>query len=426
MRPASRFASDDLPAPEEPSRTKVFAGSRSARTSSIPSPVTLLTARTRTPTAIVLRLDELPGIVEDVELREHDHRIRTAVPCRGEVALEPTRVEVGVEPRDEEDDVDVRDQDVLLGPEPRRLARDLRAAWEQRLDRELLAGRVADDDPVADRGHAAPDLVVAQPAARVREPVAELGAHVVAAAMLRDDAGGAEPTLLVGCEGRLELVRPAQLDERRRGQGSIGHVRRLLRSVGNQTAARRPPQASERFLRQAVAAPERCRAQGFHSVLSSRSTTLNGSSVGCSRDGVNDDSPMPTDKPELTEVVNAQMPLGDALGIRTFGAPDEVDATIAHAPELCTAGGVLHGGVVMTLADTAGAVCAFLNLPPGTRTVTIESKTNFLGAIREGEALARARPLHVGRTTIVVETDVLDADGRRVARTTQTQAVLPE
>jgi len=134
---------------------------------------------------------------------------------------------------------------------------------------------------------------------------------------------------------------------------------------------------------------------------------------------------MPTDKPELTEAVNAQMPLGDALGIRTFGAPDEVDATIAHAPELCTAGGVLHGGVLMTLADTAGAVCAFLNLPPGTRTVTIESKTNFLGAIREGEALARARPLHVGRTTIVVETDVLDADGRRVARTTQTQAVLP-
>jgi uncharacterized protein (TIGR00369 family) len=80
----------------------------------------------------------------------------------------------------------------------------------------------------------------------------------------------------------------------------------------------------------------------------------------------------------------------------------------------------------MTLADTAGAVCAFLNLPPGARTVTIESKTNFLGAIREGTALARSRPLHVGKTTIVVETDVLDSDGRRVARTTQTQAILAE
>jgi uncharacterized protein (TIGR00369 family) len=130
------------------------------------------------------------------------------------------------------------------------------------------------------------------------------------------------------------------------------------------------------------------------------------------------------EKPEITEFVNAQMPLGATLAIRTFGDADEVDATIAWAPELCTAGGVLHGGVLMSLADTAGAVCAFLNLPAGARTVTIESKTNFLGAVRGGDVLARARPLHVGTTTIVVETDVLDESGRRVARTTQTQAVL--
>ena len=116
--------------------------------------------------------------------------------------------------------------------------------------------------------------------------------------------------------------------------------------------------------------------------------------------------------------------MGATLGIRTFGDAEEVDATLEWSPELCTAAGVLHGGVLMTLADTAGAVCAFFNLPPGARTVTIESKTNFLGAIREGDVLARARPLHVGKTTIVVETDVLDASGRRVARTTQTQAVL--
>jgi 1,4-dihydroxy-2-naphthoyl-CoA hydrolase len=130
------------------------------------------------------------------------------------------------------------------------------------------------------------------------------------------------------------------------------------------------------------------------------------------------------EKPEITEVVNAQMPLGATLGIRTFGGPEEVDATIAWAPELCTGGGLLHGGVLMTLADAAGAVCAFLNLPEGARTVTIESKTNFLGAVREGEVRACARPLHVGKTTIVVETDVFDVSGRRVARTTQTQAVL--
>ena len=135
---------------------------------------------------------------------------------------------------------------------------------------------------------------------------------------------------------------------------------------------------------------------------------------------------MSSDKPEITEVVNAQMPLGATLGIRTFGDADEVDATLEFSPDLCTAGGALHGGVLMTLADTAGAVCAFLNLPAEARTVTIESKTNFLGAVRDGKVTARARPLHVGKTTIVVETDVLDASGRRVARTTQTQAVLTD
>jgi uncharacterized protein (TIGR00369 family) len=134
---------------------------------------------------------------------------------------------------------------------------------------------------------------------------------------------------------------------------------------------------------------------------------------------------MESDKPELTEMVNAQMPLGATLGIRTFGGPEEVDATLEWAPELCTAAGVLHGGALMALADTAGALCAFLNLPPGaTTTTTIESKTNFLGAVREGTVTARSRPLHVGSRTIVIETDLLDASGRRVGRTTQTQAVL--
>ena len=128
--------------------------------------------------------------------------------------------------------------------------------------------------------------------------------------------------------------------------------------------------------------------------------------------------------PDLTETVNEQMPLGATLGIRTSGGPDEVEATLDWAPGLCTAGGVLHGGVLMALADSAGAVCAFLNLPPGGRTVTIESKTNFFGAVKEGAVRARSRPLHRGRTTIVVETDLFDSADRHVARTTQTQAVL--
>jgi uncharacterized protein (TIGR00369 family) len=133
---------------------------------------------------------------------------------------------------------------------------------------------------------------------------------------------------------------------------------------------------------------------------------------------------VPEGSPEITEVVNAQMPLGTTLGIRTFGGPDEVEATLEWAPELCTTGGVLHGGVLMALADSAGGVCAFLNLPAGARTATIESKTNFFSAVREGEVRARSRPIHRGKTTIVVETDLHDSTGRHVARTTQTQAIL--
>jgi 1,4-dihydroxy-2-naphthoyl-CoA hydrolase len=131
------------------------------------------------------------------------------------------------------------------------------------------------------------------------------------------------------------------------------------------------------------------------------------------------------DKPEITEVVNAQMPLGATLGIRTFGGPDEVDATLEWAPGICTAAGVLHGGVLMALADSAGGVCAFLNLPAGATTATIESKTNFLRAVRSGPVIATAAPLHIGSNMIVVQTDIARSDGRLISRTLQTQAIVP-
>jgi 1,4-dihydroxy-2-naphthoyl-CoA hydrolase len=95
------------------------------------------------------------------------------------------------------------------------------------------------------------------------------------------------------------------------------------------------------------------------------------------------------------------------------------------APALCTANGVLHGGVIMALADSSGGACAMLNLPQdATGTATIESKTNFLGAVRGGSVTATATPLHRGGTTIVVETLVRDSAGKLVAKTTQTQLVL--
>jgi 1,4-dihydroxy-2-naphthoyl-CoA hydrolase len=125
-------------------------------------------------------------------------------------------------------------------------------------------------------------------------------------------------------------------------------------------------------------------------------------------------------------VLNEIMPLAATLGIRTdeYGA-DRVALSLDWAPALCTAEGILHGGVVMALADSAGGACAMLNLPQGaTGTTTIESKTNFLGAVRGGSVTATAIPLHRGGTTIVVETLVRDSAGKLIAKTTQTQLVL--
>ncbi len=72
---------------------------------------------------------------------------------------------------------------------------------------------------------------------------------------------------------------------------------------------------------------------------------------------------------------------------------------------------LLHGGAVMALADSTGGACAFLNLPEHAQgTTTVESKTNFLRGVREGYIEAVSRPLHVGRTVVVVETDVRDSE----------------
>jgi 1,4-dihydroxy-2-naphthoyl-CoA hydrolase len=129
---------------------------------------------------------------------------------------------------------------------------------------------------------------------------------------------------------------------------------------------------------------------------------------------------------DLTEQLNAAMPFGGFLGIEVIAASgEEVRARLDWDERLCTADGVLHGGALMGLADSAGGFCAFLNLPDGsTGTATIESKTNFFAPVREGHVEAVSRPLHKGRTTIVVETDLFDAADRRVARVTQTQAIL--
>ena len=127
----------------------------------------------------------------------------------------------------------------------------------------------------------------------------------------------------------------------------------------------------------------------------------------------------------MTSDVAAMMPFASHCGITVESAtPAEVKGSLAWRAELCTSAGVIHGGALMALADSLGALCAFLNLPEGATTATIESKTNFFRPVTKGAAHGTATPIHVGKTTIVVSTDVRDRDGKRVALVTQTQAVI--
>jgi 1,4-dihydroxy-2-naphthoyl-CoA hydrolase len=128
---------------------------------------------------------------------------------------------------------------------------------------------------------------------------------------------------------------------------------------------------------------------------------------------------------EATSLFHRTMPFTERLGIEVLAqSPELVRSRLAWDAALCTLGAVLHGGVLMSLADATAAVCAHLNLPEGAQgTTTIESKTNFLRPVRAGHAVASARPLHRGRTVVVVETEVHDDEGRLVAKVTQTQAV---
>jgi uncharacterized protein (TIGR00369 family) len=136
---------------------------------------------------------------------------------------------------------------------------------------------------------------------------------------------------------------------------------------------------------------------------------------------------MSTPEPEVLSAADlaAMIPYVGTLGITVDEAtPQLVRGSLRWSPGLCTTGGALNGGAVMSLADNIGALCAFLNLPSGANTATVDSATNFFRGVREGALHAAARPLHVGRSFIVVRTDLTDDAGRAVGQTTQTQAVL--
>ena len=106
---------------------------------------------------------------------------------------------------------------------------------------------------------------------------------------------------------------------------------------------------------------------------------------------------------------------------------EKIVASLLVRPDLCTAGGVCHGGALMAFADTVGAIGTVMNLPAGARTTTIESKTNFMGAAPVNTRIvSESIPLHRGRTTQVWQTTIRSEAGKLVAVVTQTQMVLPK
>ncbi|MGA0605842.1 PaaI family thioesterase [Phenylobacterium sp. VNQ135] len=120
------------------------------------------------------------------------------------------------------------------------------------------------------------------------------------------------------------------------------------------------------------------------------------------------------------------MPFSDLMGVEILErSKDRVRGRLVVRDDLCTAGGILHGGAYMAFADALGAIGGVLNLPPGARTTTLESKTNFLRAAPAGSVVeGEAAPLHVGRRSSVWQTRITDMDGKLLALVTQTQMTI--
>jgi len=121
-----------------------------------------------------------------------------------------------------------------------------------------------------------------------------------------------------------------------------------------------------------------------------------------------------------------QLPFARLMGLKIVEAgPERVVGELLVRADLCTRPAVLHGGAMMAFADTLGAVATIANLGPGYSTTTLESKTNFISGLPEGQvARGECTPLHRGRSTMVWQTRILRADGKLAGIVTQTQMVL--
>ncbi|WP_334160814.1 PaaI family thioesterase [Phenylobacterium sp.] len=125
-------------------------------------------------------------------------------------------------------------------------------------------------------------------------------------------------------------------------------------------------------------------------------------------------------------ITETGMPFANLMGVEILErSKDRVRGRLVVREDLCTAGGILHGGAYMAFADALGAIAGFMNLPPGARTTTLESKTNFLGSAKVGtEVFGEATPLHVGRRSSVWQTRITAPEGRLLALVVQTQMTI--
>ena len=114
------------------------------------------------------------------------------------------------------------------------------------------------------------------------------------------------------------------------------------------------------------------------------------------------------------------------MGVRlTALAPDRVLAEMVVRPDLCTSGGILHGGAYMAFADTLGAVGTVINLGLGQRTTTTDSSIKFIAGAKVGSTVTgESLALHRGRSTQVWQTMIRNAEGKLCAVVTQTQLLL--
>ena len=129
---------------------------------------------------------------------------------------------------------------------------------------------------------------------------------------------------------------------------------------------------------------------------------------------------------DIGKRILANQPFPTLMGVEVLSAEkDMVRAKIVVRPDLCTAGHIMHGGAIMAFADALGAIGAVLNVPREANTTTIESKTNFIAAAKEGTTVTgESTPIHVGKRTSVWQTKIAREDGKLVAIVTQTQMIL--